>query len=140
MYHHFYEHECFGIFKKKDVRNRLETPKKLKKKTLPDGRWNAFESDEDEGEELGLVCSISDFARARQGVGMPVVQSTRPTVMIIVATMATTTVGKGGRDKKRRKLARERGHRTEDGNEVDGCLPCDLGGPRFHSWTSRCRL
>lgn len=119
----------------------METPKKLKKKkTLPDGRWNAFESDEDEGEELGLVCSISDFARARQGVGMPVVQSTRPTVMMIVATMATTTVGKGGRDKKRRKLARERGHRTEDGNEVDGCLPCDLGDPRFHSWTSRCRL
>ena len=76
----------------------METPKKLKKKkTLPDGRWNTFESDEDEGKELGLVCSIWGFARARQGVGMPVVQSTRPTVMMMVATMATTTVGKGGK-------------------------------------------
>ena len=85
------------VFLKKKMSGVDWNTKKTGKKILPDGRWNAFESDEDEGEELGLVCSISDFARARQGVGMPVVQSTRPTVMIMVATMATTTVGKGGK-------------------------------------------
>lgn len=61
--------------------------------TLPDGRWNA--AVESDSELFVLLGSISGFAR--QGVGIPVVQSTRPTVMMMVATIATTTVGKGRR-------------------------------------------